>query len=141
MLLQRLVVDPKIGFNYDYMGYAEFEFGATTTARTALAELWLDKAMCTAAVSLKTQDEQVDVAVFGSADVIARLTPVTTIRWEKSGLRVDQPKIVGWMGVHSLPVIFLRDVERRVQIDRLERFLRPAVDWLEEQRAVKEPVA
>lgn len=35
-LCQRLIADPKIGFNYDYMGAAEYEFGGTREARKHL---------------------------------------------------------------------------------------------------------
>lgn len=36
-IMQRLVKDEKIGFNYDYMGYAEYEFGANTIARAEVS--------------------------------------------------------------------------------------------------------
>ena len=41
IFLQRLIVDQDIGLNYDYMGAAEFEFGATADAREALARFHL----------------------------------------------------------------------------------------------------
>lgn len=37
MLLQRMIRENEIGFNYDYMGYAEYEFGATSKSREAIA--------------------------------------------------------------------------------------------------------
>src|SRR3546814_8720923 len=43
MYLQRLIADPKIGFNYDYMGAAEYEFGVTAEARLAIAKAYLDR--------------------------------------------------------------------------------------------------
>ena len=43
MLLQRLIDNPITGFNYDYMGAAEYEYGATSHGRTGLARAWLEK--------------------------------------------------------------------------------------------------
>lgn len=37
-LCQRLIEGPRIGFEYDYMGAAEYEFGSAGTARKHLAK-------------------------------------------------------------------------------------------------------
>lgn len=54
-LCQRLVESDKIGFEYDYMGAAEYEFGATRKARQELDNAdTLVRAACTVKTHSKT---------------------------------------------------------------------------------------
>lgn len=125
MLLQRLVTDEKVGFNYDYMGASEYEWGATSVGRTALAQLFLDKQFCAKKIQfievggfarthrqsfvdkldkpIEPYDPKIGIEalIMGSQETLDRLCPdgVLNLRYTKEMFRLEDPTIVGWMNV------------------------------------------
>lgn len=140
-LLQRMIADDKIGFNYDYMGFAEFEFGATTLARGELAAFMLDGQMTARRVNFKgtwgVTKVKFPAIVIGEKQFVDRMKPDFSVTMEKGFMRNSDENILGWMIVdrdyHKL--FILRDDENYpANIDRLEKFLKPFADQITEAR-------
>jgi hypothetical protein len=143
MLLQRLKADPKIGLNYDHMGYAEFEFGATRKSRLRIASLLLERKLTM--VKARFFDKwgmstfgPVDVYVFGSKEGIAKLgmkqdhpsVPFDLlVRTEKSPSRADNLDMLGWMSVRTdEPVLIVRATPDN--IERADKFIKMFEDGI-----------
>jgi hypothetical protein len=155
MFLQRLIADPKIGFNYDDMGYAEFENGSTRKSRVALAKLIIDHDMSAKKVRLferfgRSLHGPFEVFIFGQKDYIKGLGSrsatdpmLDDIRLDvqKSSMRLDNKNILGWMSVHPYekidPLFIIRTGEDNVQ--RGDTFLRDFIDGiLEDEKKADE---
>lgn len=95
MLLQRLIKDSDCGFNYDYMGYAEYENGATANGRVKLAETFVDGRL----VARQINFHGVPVLALGSESIINEIGAAFNPNISKTSFRVDDPKIVAWMQV------------------------------------------
>lgn len=147
MLLQRLIKDEHhgIGFNYDYMGYAEYEFGSTTNSRTALAQNYLDgklKSICVELVEVfgRSNSDPIEVVVIAHEDAIRYVEHQRSKdnhnRWyvdvSKSSMRGDDEKIVGWMSVHLAHPYFIIKTSLEDRGPRFEQFINPALDYLRE---------
>lgn len=143
MYLQCLNRDDKIGLNYTYMGYAEYEFGATAVSRLAVARACLTETVDCLRCILKDAvwGDETEVVVFGDKAALAwfktRLENNRLHIRNKGLLRVKDMDVVGWLSVRTdHPVILLRDQD--IYIKRLEQFLPPVIEHLKED-AKNEP--
>lgn len=129
MLLQRLISDEKIGFNYDYMGSAEFEWGGQRNTRAVLATAWRDGTIKAAKTVLKTQHgDAVPMVVFGTPKDLEKIGPELVVMLQKSGLHADDERIRGWLTVdYPLHLVFVRDGDKAA-MTALEQYLQPFVD-------------
>jgi hypothetical protein len=144
MLLQRLIADKDSGFNYDYMGSAEFEFGATSIAREALARLVMRKKLAARESRFfvkwgRTTHGPIDVYVFGLQktldDIGIAPLPGTKVPYDllvtadKENARMDNDRILGWMSVRSdSPILILRRTEDN--LDRGNKFLQMFINQI-----------
>lgn len=148
MLLQRLIADPKCGFNYDYMGSAEYEFGATTLARTDFARQYLAGNIAAKCMTFVEQVNRfngngharagIDVVVYSTKEVIEGFGDELTIQVTKETFRTDNPNILGWMkvaGPRSTPPAPLFIVRANVDRKRVDQFFQPPIDYLEGGKA------
>jgi len=96
---QRLeLTDDKCGLQYEYMGYAEYEFGTTLQARTAMAKaLHEDKLRAEPAV-LPIRGKPLDVLVFAHADHLDDALSIISSMTHNKGVLVT-PTTVGWLSV------------------------------------------
>lgn len=146
MLLQRLVKDDRhgIGFNYDYMGYAEYEFGATTESRTKIGQTYLDgklKSICVELVEVFgcSNSKPIEVVVIAHEDAIHYIEHQREKdihkRWyvdvSKSSMRGDSEKIVGWMSVHLAQPYFIIKTSLEDRGPRFEQFINPALEHIQ----------
>lgn len=107
--LQRLILDKACGFNYDFMGYAEFEGGATLNGRTAMADGLVNKIMAAKELDVKFYNimntgergyqKPVPCIVIATVTALAAVRDTIEVRWEKTGPRQENDRIVGWMTV------------------------------------------
>lgn len=143
MFLQRLIADKDIGFNYDYMGYAEYEFGATPNSRTRLAELYLQNNLASIGVTMveqfgRSNSKPFDVVVIASKDDIAYINHQrdkdAQKRWyvtvDKTSMRSDNAKIIGWMSVRIPKPIFIIRQDLKDRGPQFEAFMTPFVEEL-----------
>lgn len=106
MLLQRMIRENEIGLNYDYMGYAEYEFGATSKSREAMARSFIANDLEARVVTLveqfgKSQMEPIEVVVLGNKETIdyidhqreKDLNRHWYVKVDKSSMRSDSDKI------------------------------------------------
>lgn len=140
-LLQRMIADENIGFNYDYMGAAEFEHGATTRARGKLAGFMLDGQMTARRVNFKgtwgVTKVKFPAIVIGEKRYVDQMKPELSVTMEKGSMRNQDENILGWMIVDKdcSKLFILRDDENYpVNINRLEKFLKPFADQIAETR-------
>lgn len=139
LLLQRLVLDEEIGFNYDYMGNALFEHGSTGVGRKALAQTFIDgnlqsKFVTFIPVRNGVQGDAVKVAVLAHKDHIAEMGDMLTIATLSESARTDDNSIVGWMSVdfeHAVPLLMMR-ASLGDRGKRVEAFIQPFVDQINE---------
>lgn len=130
MLLQRLISDDKIGFNYDYMGSAEFEFtDGQLNTRAILASAWREGSIKAVKTTLKTQHgDVIPMIVFGTADDLAKIGAEYFVTLQKSTLRASSERIRGWLTVDApVHLVFVRDGDREA-MKALELFLKPFVE-------------
>lgn len=129
MLLQRLVSDDKIGFNYDYMGAAEFEGDGQRNTRAVLAGAWRDGTIKAVKTVLKTRyGDAVPMVVFGTPNDLEKVGPEFYVTLQKATLRANVDKIRGWLTVDaSVHLVFVRDGDREA-MKALELFLKPFVE-------------
>ena len=134
MLLQRLINDPASGFNYDYMGAAEYENGATKNGRIALARLYLAGNFVARRIQLaekmgRMTSPPISVLAMGSAETLDRLGDQATIKITKAPLRIRQASYSGWMNVgdsveNTEPLMFVRlDAPEEEIVMRVRQFL------------------
>lgn len=148
MLLQRLLADDRAdgcGLNYDYMGSAEFEFGATREARIKLANLQIEGKLVGKQVRLyekwgRSNRGPIDVYLFGSQEYIDKLLsnpPVLSLGVNgdlivcptKEAARIDDIRYIGWMQVRSNePLLIIRAT--RENLDRGNKFLQLFMDGI-----------
>lgn len=111
--MQRLVNNPVIGFNYDYMGYAEYEFGATGEARKYLWEV-PELAAVKFSIKLGGAKNTVinDVVAFYNPEdetqVVNLLTNLESGNVRNKGFMYNESKTnltVGWLVLYPVPVI------------------------------------
>lgn len=140
-LLQRMIADKEIGFNYDSMGFAEFEYGATGRARGELAGFMLDGKMTARRINFKgtwgITKVKFPAIVIGEKEFVDNMKPDFSVTMEKGFMRNDDEKILGWMiiGDHSHKLFIIRDDKNyQENIDRLEKFLKPFADQIAEER-------
>lgn len=147
MLLQRLVKDDRhgIGFNYDYMGYAEYEFGSTTKSRGAIAQAFLDgklKSVCVNLVEVfgRSNSKPIEVVVIAHEDAIQyvehQCAKDANKHWhvsvDKSSMRGDSEKIVGWLSVHIAQPFFIIKTSLDDRGQRFEQFINPFLEQIRE---------
>ncbi len=141
MLLQRLIADKDIGFNYDYMGSAEYEFGATRNGRMELAQAFIDGEIVARVLQVsevynsKDPGKNIEVVALGRKNMIDALEASPRIRISKESFRFDNPNILGWMNVGAdevEPLIMIRTSVEDAQ-KRINDFIRPFIDGLREE--------
>lgn len=129
-LLQRLRLDEKSGLNYEYMGYSDYEFGATLTARHKLAELYvLGKLVgfnCSATPCVEDEVEVTGVCEAGKEEEVKKY--LTNFR--NKGVFATSTT-VGWLSVDGFFLI-VRGVEH---IADVEEFFKPFIDGYKESLA------
>lgn len=144
MLLQRLIIDGDIGFNYDYMGNALFENGATASGRAALAQAYVDGNLQSKFIDLITvrnrmESAPIKVAVLAHKDHIAEMGDTVKVSTLSEMAQVDREDIVAWMNVGwdgVDPFLLIRaSVEDRGS--RVESFLRPFVNQIKEAALIR----
>lgn len=148
MLLQRLIRDPEVGFNYDYMSYAEYEFGATSKSRESLARSFIANDLQSRVVTLverfgKRLSDPIEVVVIGSAEAIGYIDHQREkdlnnhwyVQVDKSSMRADNDKIVGWMIVQTLHPVFIIKTNLTDRGPRFEKFIQPWVNQIQEAEA------
>ncbi len=143
MFLQRLTHDDTSGFNYDHMGSAEYEFGVTRDARTAMAKLFISDGMKARAIDFvekigKNESSPVLVLALGSEETLDKLGNPAIIQVTKEPFRTSNRNINGWMLVDPenkdvTPLMLLR-VTDDVQ-ERLGKFLKDPIAALREEAA------
>jgi hypothetical protein len=143
-LLQRLVADAVIGFNYDYMGIDQFENGSTSRARAELAGFMLDKTIAARRVMFKgtwgVTTIEFKAVVIGNPELVDTLGPMLHLSLNKAPLLHQDPRIRAWMTVgddtHKL-VVFRDEDDARYQdnLARLEKFLQPFAEQIKAKRA------
>lgn len=143
MLLQRLKPDDTCGLNYDYMGAAEYEFGATANGRLAIARLFLNKEMAARTIRFvevhgMSERAPVDVLAVGTQDMLANIAGTAKIRVIKEAFRTDDPRIIGWMNVgHDENVTPFLMVRLSIGVDnvqkRIQAFLERPIEHLREE--------
>lgn len=143
MLLQRLVTDEDVGFNYDYMGAAEYEYGATRNGRLALARLFLDDKMCARKIKVsesigRMKGEPITVLAIGSAETLDALGNPAVLPVTKEAFRLHQAKYAGWMHVGPSeevePLLFVRcDMPGEEISQRVQSFLKEFIDGLRQE--------
>ncbi len=144
MLLQRLVRENEIGFNYDSMGRAEYEFGATSKSREAIARAFLANDLESRVVTLveqygKCQKAPIEVVVIANKEAISYIDHQCRkdlnrhwyVEVSKSSMRSDNDKIVGWMSVHTPNPIFIIKTSLENRGQRFEQFIQPFVDQIQ----------
>lgn len=141
-LLQRLVADREIGFNYDQMGFAEFEFGATAKARGEIAMFAVDHKITARRVKFVgvwgVTKVKFDAVVIGEQETVDGLPDTLKLQMERGFMRNDDPTIVGWMTVGDTAkkvMIFRDDASLPQNLERVEKFLKPFVQQIEASRA------
>lgn len=141
MFLQRLVEDDKTGFNYDYMGRAEYEFGVTFAARRALAEAHLDEKIKVKILNFvevigKNESKPVEVAVLADDKAFSLLNiEGETLRIKVTGesFRTGSPNIIGWMNIENddfgnvIPLLMVRTSADDLS-NRIEKFTREIIN-------------
>ena len=137
-LMQRLTADENIGFNYDYMGYAEFEFGATSRSRVFLANCWMNNKITARKICMDVSKRPTNykMIMIGETGYVNSFTSKEVeafhLHPDKTGLRFENEEIIGWMTVQSRsPLLFIRDNNNvDASLERLEKFLKPAVEQI-----------
>jgi hypothetical protein len=129
-LLQRLIRHPMIGFEYDQMGYAEFEYGATAKARDQLAGFMRNGTISAKRVAFKgtwgKSKSEFKAVVVGDKALLDTVGPGLSVQLEKSSMRAHDESILGWMtvGDHDQKIVIFRDDESYAKnVDRLQLFL------------------
>lgn len=143
MLLQRMIADNEIGFNYDYMGYAEYEFGATSKSRESLTRSFIANDLQSRVVTLveyfgRSYSEPIEVVVLGNKETInyidhqreKDLNKNWYVPVDKSSMRGDNDKIVGWMSVHTHMTVFIIKTSLADRGERFEKFIGSWVDQI-----------
>lgn len=134
MLLQRLVADKNIGFNYDLMGAAEYEFGATRNGRAAIAQAYL-KGDISAKRTLfieahgSRRSPGVKVAVLARPETLAKIGDEMIVQVVKECFYTDDERIIGWMNVgqdYVEPMMIIRENVEDMR-DRVNDFFRPFI--------------
>jgi hypothetical protein len=130
MYLQRLVADDKSGFNYDYMGSAEYEFGATRKTRSKIAYYFARGNISAKRISFVermwngSRLKPVDTVIIGRKDYISSLDDELVIKISKEAFRTQSTDIIGWMNVdpyrEAEPFVIVRadlpDVQKRIDM-------------------------
>lgn len=145
MLLQRLVADDKSGFNYDFMGAAEYENGATMNGRTQIAELFLRDKMQARVIDFievigRNEQSLVSVLAMGTPAFLDQLGNPAKISVWKETFRTSDKNIIGWLNVawpgRSLdPFMMVRMSEGADIQQRIEKFLKDPIEYLRQQEA------
>jgi hypothetical protein len=147
MYLQRLIEDDKTGFNYDYMGRAEYEFGATMNARKALAAKHLDGEIQVRILNFieiigKNESKPVEVAVLAPEGTFCLLDiEDDTLRIKVTGepFRTASPNIIGWMNIEEddcgtvIPMLMVRTDADDIS-NRIEKFTSGLIRKMREER-------
>jgi hypothetical protein len=144
MLLQRLVRDETAGFNYDYMGAAEYEFGATRNGRGALATAFIEGKLHARPIQFREVHygsvlPPVNVLAVGSKEVIDNIVAAGgKISVIKETFRTNDSNIVGWMNVgwemrRTTPLLLVRQSLHPADITaRTKKFLEPFIEQARE---------
>ena len=151
MHLQRLVAHDKVGFNYQYMGAAEYENGATTHGREAIAELFLRDRMQACIIDFievtgHHECKPVPVLAMGTPGFIEQLGNPARIKVTKERFGTSDKNVIGWLNVawpgrDIDPFMMVRLSEGDAIQGRIEKFLKDPIDYLREQEAAKKSAA
>ena len=145
MLLQRLTKDDTVGFNYDYMGAAEYEFGATRNGRAALAQAFVDKQFFARPLVFREVIGQnvmpaIGVVAMGSKEMLDALeADGGRISVTKEAFRTGDTNIVAWMAVawesyRAKPLLLVRrSLGGKDLTNRTKKFLDPFIEAIEQE--------
>lgn len=130
LYMQRLVPNPNVGFNYDYMGAAEYEFSATKAGREALAKAYIEKDIMASRVLVSEDDSTpIELIAIGRKEFILNNPSMDFVRL-KERMRLDDSRFIGWMSVqwkNPTPLLLLRPEYPEIQ-KAVDLFMRPY--WL-----------
>lgn len=143
MLLQRMILDDLLGLNYDYMGNAHYEGGATYNGRLAIAQAFIDGQMTSKLSNLyevhgKYVSEPVPVVVMCRQAVVDKIGDAFKVQVLFESLRTTDKNIVAWLNVghekNVEPLLILRaDLDNAG--DRVDKFFANFVEGLRAQAA------
>lgn len=130
LYMQRLLQNPNVGFDCDYMGSAEYEFGATKTGRLALARLAKDEKLLKKPMWIsEDKGKPIEVIAYSHAEFFAENEKIHFENLKES-MRLDKSNILGWMAVHwdkiSVPLLLVRPT----QTAAAKMFIDSAKVWL-----------
>lgn len=143
MLLQRLIADPEIGFNYDYMGAAEYEFGATAQARFNIAEAFDRDQLASRKIDFiecigPNELPPVKVIAIGRGAELDEIGPVAKIHVTKGPFHTRYPDVVAWMRVspydEKAPPLLLIRADIDDPLGRGDRFIEDALSVIQRGR-------
>lgn len=142
MFLQRLKADEKVGFNYDYMGAAEYEFGATANGRVALAKLFIEGKMHAKRIQFVEvhhghESRPIEVLAIGAEESLKALGNPARIPVIKEPFRTDDAKLIGWMNVgfdrdRTTPLLLARIGNKNSAevAERIQKFLADPIEYV-----------
>lgn len=122
-LCQRLIENPRIGFDYDYMGAAEYEFGATRQAREYLAAA--DEIVVTPG-AVQVNGSRVECAFHHAVGDATRIADLKTALYSgdyhnKGVMAYTGRDIFGWLCLDPVPCIIHPD--QKGLYERARKFL------------------
>ncbi|MBO9428166.1 hypothetical protein [Sulfitobacter sp. R18_1] len=135
-LCQRLKEDENIGFNYEYMGAAEYEFGATLQARRGLYDA---TELARLSGSIKYGLKRYNcVFIFNIAEVDMARRVINAMSKEqyrnKNAMALGkQPK--GWLMLDPMPMLIY--TEGDAGYERAKKFIAHAKEMFDEREAKK----
>ena len=129
-MFQRMYVQ-KGKFQYEYMGYAEYEFGATMVSRKLLCRAWVENRIARKTITLRDTRLKCDLTViaFSTEQAFAQLSE-NRLNVNNKGL-LTMTDTVAWLGIgYEQPVLLLRGEEFIPQADM---FINEPIDYWREQ--------
>jgi len=132
MYMQRLRTDETVGFNYDYMGAAEYEFGATKNGRMAIAQAYIDGTIKAKLVKVREDNgPEHEMIILAPEKFLADCDDVFHFTRLKERMRLDDPRIIAWMNVKwdrvDIPLMLVRT---DVPTWRVDKFFKDPIDYL-----------
>lgn len=136
-LCQRLVESGKIGFEYDYMGAAEYEFGATYKCRVALEDAG---ELMRVRSKVKTFDKTFEcVFIFPEdckADALSLLSSLESGDYRNKSPMVSRGT-TGWLILDPVPALVHMDTPEGAE--RAQKFLDHGHELISRRRAEEAP--
>ena len=133
--MQRMRLCEKVGFNYDYMGSAEYEFGATMEGRLAIAKAFIEGDIKSRLIEVRDEQTSVELLMMARSEFVDSMGDIMDFGRLKEPMHLlDKWDTVAWLSVkweQPTPLFLVRphvkDIQRRVN-----RFFEPAIQHLKE---------